>query len=80
MRQTRLSLAELGVISATRGILGVGIGLLLSSRLDRDQRITIGSALAAFGALSTIPLAIRMVRRQRASDDGKSMPVTPAYH
>ena len=66
MREVRLLLPELGLISVTRGILGLGLGLLLSSKLSRDSRVRVGAALAAIGALTTIPLGLRVLRKQRA--------------
>jgi hypothetical protein len=68
MREIRLVAPELGLIAATRGILGVGIGLLLASRFKRHRRRAVGIALTALGALSTIPLALRMVQRHRTSN------------
>jgi uncharacterized SAM-binding protein YcdF (DUF218 family) len=62
MRKHPVTLLELGLLNATRGILGVGIGLLLSGRLRRRRRKNIGMALVAVGALSTIPLALRILR------------------
>ena len=64
MRETRLSLPILGLIAATRGMLGVGIGLLLSGKLSRDRRVAAGVTLATIGALSTIPLMIRVFKGQ----------------
>jgi hypothetical protein len=64
MREVRLKLPELGLISVTRGILGLGLGLLLSGKLARDKRRSVGIALAAIGALSTIPLGLRVLRKQ----------------
>lgn len=58
MFQPRLTLAEIALIAGTRVALGAGIGLLLSPRLNDDQRKAIGWTLAAFGALTTIPLAM----------------------
>jgi hypothetical protein len=66
MREVRLVLPELGLISVTRGILGMGIGLLLSGKISRDKRVMVGAALAALGALSTIPLGLRVFRKARA--------------
>lgn len=67
MLRTELTLPELGLLVATRGMLGLGIGLLLAHRLSRDTRKGAGWALAAVGALSTIPLAWMVYRgRQRA--------------
>jgi hypothetical protein len=65
MREATISLPRLGLIAATRGLLGLGIGLLLSERLGRKERFYAGWALVAVGALSTVPLAIGTVKRIR---------------
>lgn len=73
MLKTELTLPELGLLVGTRGMLGLGIGLLVAHRLSRDRRQGAGWALAAVGALSTIPLAWMVYRgRQRAA--GRSHP------
>lgn len=61
MNRIDLSIPQLGFVIATRAALGAGIGLLLSQKLARKQSRTVGLALVAFGALTTIPaiLAIR---------------------
>ena len=74
MREARLPLPELFLIAATRGMLGVGIGLLAAEHVPRGRRRTLGTALAAIGALSTIPFAIRMFRRQRTIDGERKSP------
>jgi hypothetical protein len=60
MRTTQLTLPELGLIAGTRGLLGAGIGLLLSRKLDDEQRRAVGWTLVSVGALTTIPLAMRV--------------------
>ncbi len=65
MREVHLPFPELGLIAATRAILGVGIGLLAADYLSREQRQTIGRTLLAIGALSTIPLAADVLIRRR---------------
>jgi hypothetical protein len=67
MRKLSLSLPQLVFVAVTRGALGVGIGLLLANRLRRNRRRVIGSSLAIFGALSTIPAAWTIFRRQAPS-------------
>ena len=62
MRELRISLPEIALIAATRGMLGVGIGLLIASRLRRKRRVAVGSTLAAVGALATIPLALQVFK------------------
>jgi hypothetical protein len=66
MNETRLSIADIILIAGTRVVLGAGIGLLLSTRLNNDQRKAAGLALALVGGLTTIPLAIGVFGRQRA--------------
>jgi len=51
------TIPELMLIAATRVALGVGLGLLLSDRLSKDERRGAGWALFAVGVLTTIPLA-----------------------
>lgn len=58
MMERRLTIAEIMLIAGTRIALGAGLGLLLSSRLNNDQRKAAGLALALVGGLTTIPLAL----------------------
>ena len=60
MRETHLTLPELGLIGATRAALGLGLGFLLADRLPADQRRAVGWTLFLVGALSTIPLAFEV--------------------
>ena len=62
--ERRLSMPELALIAGTRVALGVGIGLLLSDRLNRDQRKAAGLALVGIGAATTIPLAISVIGKK----------------
>ena len=69
MITTELRLPELGLVAATRGMLGAGIGLLLAYKLSDNSRKAVGWTLVAIGALTTIPLAsIAFDRRQRVQD------------
>jgi len=63
MIEPKLTIADILLIAGTRVVLGAGIGLLLSSRLNDDQRKAAGFALALVGALTTIPLAIGVAGR-----------------
>ena len=62
MRRVVLSIPEVAFIARTRGALGVGIGLLLASRIPESRRRPLGLALFAVGALSTIPAAMKIFR------------------
>lgn len=65
MNETRLTIADIILIAGTRVALGVGIGLLISTRLNNDQRKAAGLALALVGGLTTIPLALKVIGKQR---------------
>lgn len=67
MRETRVSLPELGLIAMTRTALGIGLGLLLSERIGRKPRRAVGWALVVSGALLTIPLAGEIFQKARIS-------------
>jgi uncharacterized membrane protein YfcA len=60
MRKIQITLPELALVAGTRGMLGVGIGLLLADRLPQAQRKAVGWTLATIGLLTTIPLAIEV--------------------
>jgi hypothetical protein len=45
-------------------MLGIGIGLLLSAKLNHDQRRAAGWTLVAVGAVTTIPLAMKVFGEQ----------------
>src|SRR5262245_44602905 len=68
MREHRITLPELALIAGTRGMMGLGAGLLMSRRLRRAQRRAVGFALLLAGALSTIPLGILFFRGGRTRD------------
>jgi putative Mn2+ efflux pump MntP len=59
-KSVTLMLPEIGMIALTRGALGVGIGLLLSNSLEKEERHSAGLALVAVGVLTTIPLLLRL--------------------
>lgn len=61
MIERTLTLPEILLIAGTRVVLGIGIGLLLSSRLNPDQRKAAGIALAVVGGATTIPLAMAVI-------------------
>jgi hypothetical protein len=67
MLERTLTLAEIILIAGTRVALGAGIGLLLSGRLNRDQRKAAGLALTLVGGLTTIPLALNVLAKKSAT-------------
>jgi hypothetical protein len=64
MKSLELTLPTMGFVVVTRAILGVGIGLLLASRIPAERRTSIGLTLLGVGAATTIP-ALMAVRRGR---------------
>ena len=67
MRQATLSIPEVGIIAATRGMLGAGVALLLAGKISEEKRPKIGWPLLAIGALSTVPLVIDIVKKSKGS-------------
>jgi hypothetical protein len=65
MRTLELRLPELAFVAATRGIAGVGIGLLISEHLKPDTRKTVGWTLLGIGALTTVPIAAIVFGQRR---------------
>jgi cation transport regulator len=63
MRNLNVSIPEVAFVAATRGVGGIGIGLLASSLLEDGHRKKVGFALLAIGILTTIPIALTARRR-----------------
>ena len=71
MRDPMLSFPELLFIVGTRAALAAGVALLVSDRLSRSQRRSIGAALLAVGAVTTVPAAMAVFGR------GSDAPMLP---
>jgi hypothetical protein len=71
MKEKSLTIPEIGQIAVTRVALGIGIGLLLSRKLNDDEKRSAGLALLIVGILSTIPIALNVMGKNSA----KSRPV-----
>jgi hypothetical protein len=56
LTERSLTIPEIMLIAGTRVALGVGVGLLISDRLNKDQRKAAGWALLAVGVMTTIPI------------------------
>ena len=67
MKEKTLTVPDLILIAATRVALGAGIGLVLSERLNPDQRKAAGWSLLAVGIATTIPLALNLVGKNSMS-------------
>ena len=68
MIERKFTLAEIMLLAGTRVALGVGLGLLLSTRLDDDQRKSAGWGLVFVGAITTIPLAMEVIGKCDADE------------
>jgi hypothetical protein len=55
--KTEISLPDLGLVAMTRGMLGIGIGLLAANKLN-GARKPVGLALVAVGLATTVPLLL----------------------
>jgi hypothetical protein len=70
MNRTPLSIPEIALIAGTRAMAGAGLALLLADRFhSRDQRRAVGWTLLAIGAVTTIPIAVQLLRSQRSYDE-----------
>jgi len=67
MKQIQLNVPTLGFVVATRAALGVGIGILLSSRIPESRRRSTALALIGLGAATTVPAAMALRRGMRAA-------------
>lgn len=63
MVDTKLTIPEVGMIAATRAMLGAGIALLLAGKMSVDQQRSMGKRLFLIGAITTVPLMLDVLRR-----------------
>ena len=66
LTERSLTIPEIMLIAGTRVALGIGLGLLISDRLNRDQRKAAGWALLGIGVVTTIPIATSVLGRSSA--------------
>jgi hypothetical protein len=59
---------EIGLIAATRGMLGAGIALVLADKLSEGKRKAIGWPLLAIGVISTVPLVAHAIHKMQPSE------------
>ncbi|HUN88244.1 MAG TPA: hypothetical protein VMU28_05610 [Terriglobales bacterium] len=69
MPRHQFTTPEIAMIAGTRVALGMGIGMLLSGRLSRDQRKAAGVALLIVGAASTVPFVVSLVHSKAQPGD-----------
>jgi hypothetical protein len=73
MEERSITLPEIGLIAGTRVALGAGIGLLISDRLNRDQRKGAGWTLFGIGVLSSIPIVIGILAKRPLAEKPLAM-------
>jgi hypothetical protein len=64
-----LTIPEIMLIAGTRVALGAGLGLLISNRLNEDQRKGAGWALLAVGVLTTFPIMRSVLAKPPVADN-----------
>ena len=67
-----MTLPQIALIAATRGMLGAGIGLLLAGRLKNDQRQAVGWTLVGVGLVTTVPLLLGVINDDDHSSNKKA--------
>ncbi|HEX9240843.1 MAG TPA: hypothetical protein VF875_00235 [Anaeromyxobacter sp.] len=71
MRVATLTGTDMMLLAGTRVALGVGIGLLVSPRLDASVRRGAGFALLFMGAITTVPIMLNAFGSSRGSFRGE---------
>ena len=61
LKERKVTLPELALIAGTRVVLGAGLGLLFTHKLNSKERKAVGWTLFLVGALTTIPLALEVL-------------------
>jgi hypothetical protein len=64
VKLTKIPMPEIALISATRAMIGAGLGLLFANQLPKGARRIVGGVLLGIGAASTVPFAIDLFRRR----------------
>lgn len=67
MKEVTLNIPTFGFVVATRAALGVGLGLLLSSRIPASRRRAVGMTLVGIGATATLPAVMAIRRGMRSA-------------
>ena len=62
-----VTVPELALIAATRGVIGFGAGLLLADKLKRERRKVLGWSLFLSGLASTVPIAMHIFGKKQTN-------------
>ena len=64
----KVTIPEIALIAGTRVALGAGIGLLVSEKLNKDERRGAGWVLFGVGVLTTIPIVLGVIGKRRVGE------------
>jgi len=67
LKMKSLSLPEIAIFAATRGVIGFGAGLLLADKFRQPNRKTLGWSLLLSGIASTVPIAMHLRKKKAAA-------------
>ncbi len=73
MKTYAVTVPEIAIVAATRGVAGVGIGLLVAGLLRPGARRALGWTLLTLGALSTIPIAMALFGKRETKEEIKAL-------
>ena len=65
MRAFEITFPKLAFVAVTRALGGVGIGLLMAGHLSSRQRKRAGLTLLSIGAITTLPIAAKLIAANR---------------
>jgi hypothetical protein len=65
MRDVTVSVPEMFFVAITRGLAGIGLGLIASEYVRPEARRPIGWGLLAIGLATTVPIAATLIGRVR---------------
>ena len=63
-----VTVPELALIAATRGMIGFGAGLLLADKINRNKRKVVGWSLFLSGLASTVPIAMHVFGKKNGTE------------
>jgi hypothetical protein len=80
MKRANVPFPLFALFGLTRGMAGIGVGMLLADHLKKRRRRRLAKILLGIGATSTLPLLIAFFRANRKRDVGGVMePMTEVY-
>ena len=65
-----VTVPELALIAATRGMIGFGAGLLLANKIKGNRRKAVGWLLFLSGLASTVPIAMHVFGKKDGTANG----------